>query len=160
MTTIIPCSALRSRCNMGPLTAGLMTMGLVLGSVPKGLAAEALTVRVAGLSEPSGHVMISLYDGAEAFEAGDDEALQRERLPVGGDLDVVWNVKGLAPGDYGVALFHDVDDDEVLDTNFVGVPKEPYGFSNDARGRFGPPDYDAITFAFDGSSLAITINAK
>jgi uncharacterized protein (DUF2141 family) len=125
-----------------------------------GLAAEALTVRVEGLAQPSGHVMIALYDRADAYEIGDEQALRRERLPVDDRLEVVWAVDGLASGDYGVALFHDVDDDEVLDTNFVGLPKEPYGFSNNARGRFGPPDYDAITFAFDGAPLTITIQAK
>ena len=145
---------------MGLLAACIITMGMVIGTASKGLAAEALTVRVDGLSEPSGHVMIALYDGAEAFQAGDGKALRREKLPVSAGLNVVWQVDDLMPGEYGIALFHDVDDNEVLDTNFVGLPREPYGFSNDARGSFGPPHYDAITFTFDGSPLAMTIHAK
>lgn len=46
------------------------------------------------------------------------------------------------PGDYGIAAFHDIDRDKKLKTNFVGLPKEPIGFSNDARITFGPPSFE------------------
>ena len=46
------------------------------------------------------------------------------------------------PGSYAVIAFHDINSNEKLDTNMLGIPTEPYGFSNDARGTFGEPDFE------------------
>ena len=53
---------------------------------------------------------------------------------------------GLAPGEYAIAAFHDEDRDGDLNTNLLGMPTEGYGFSNEARGTFGPPGFDAAAF--------------
>lgn len=53
---------------------------------------------------------------------------------------------GLAEGTYAVKAFHDVNDNGKLDTNWMGIPKEPYGFSNDAMGSFGPPSFQQAGF--------------
>jgi uncharacterized protein (DUF2141 family) len=50
---------------------------------------------------------------------------------------------GLKPGRYAVAVYHDENDNGELDTNLLGIPTEGYGFSNDATGFAGPPDFDA-----------------
>ena len=47
----------------------------------------------------------------------------------------------LAPGTYAVKVFHDVNENRKLDTNWIGWPKEPYGFSNDAPVNMGPPPF-------------------
>jgi len=52
----------------------------------------------------------------------------------------------VAPGTYAIKAFHDVDRNGQLDTNFMGIPKEPYGFSNDAMGTFGPPSFEQAAF--------------
>ena len=44
-----------------------------------------------------------------------------------------------------------------LDTNLLGVPQEPYGFSRDATGGMGPPDFNDAAFAVDGDATRITI---
>ena len=55
---------------------------------------------------------------------------------------MTFRFEGLKAGRYAVAMYHDVDGDESLDTNMLGIPREPYGFSNNAVGRFGPPSFD------------------
>lgn len=45
-------------------------------------------------------------------------------------------------GDYGIAVFQDVDRNKQLKKNFLGLPQEPMGFSNDAPTRFGPPSFE------------------
>ncbi len=52
----------------------------------------------------------------------------------------------VAPGTYAIKAFHDVDRNGKLDTNLMGIPKEPYGFSNDAMGTFGPPSFEQAAF--------------
>lgn len=54
-------------------------------------------------------------------------------------------------GTYAIAVFQDMNGNGQLDTNWMGVPSEPYGFSKDARGSFGPPGFDQASIIFDGS---------
>lgn len=65
-----------------------------------------------------------------------------------------------APGTYAVKVFHDVNDNGVLDTNWMGIPKEPYGFSNDAMGTFGPPSFQQASFKVGVGTNAVRIRMK
>lgn len=58
---------------------------------------------------------------------------------------------------YVITILHDLNSNDELDTNKIGIPKEPLGFSNGARILFGPPDYDDAEFAFDGADTTIAI---
>ena len=49
-------------------------------------------------------------------------------------------------GDYAVTIFHDKNSDGKLNTNFVGIPKEPFGFSNNPMILFGPPSFEKCLF--------------
>ena len=66
----------------------------------------------------------------------------------------------LEEGEYGIKLFHDVNSDGKLNTGMFGIPNEPYGFSNNAPVRFGPPSWSAAKFAIQGESATQTINLK
>ncbi|MFN3951037.1 MAG: DUF2141 domain-containing protein [Thermaurantimonas sp.] len=56
----------------------------------------------------------------------------------------------LSSGSYSVEAFHDQNNNGKLDTNPFGIPKEPYGFSNNVRGNFGPPDFELTLFQVSG----------
>jgi len=61
-------------------------------------------------------------------------------------------------GEYGVVAFQDIDKNKDLKTNFVGFPKEPIGFSNDAKIKFGPPNFDDAKVKVEaGKTLTLTI---
>ena len=60
---------------------------------------------------------------------------------------------GLAAGRYVIKSFADENGNEKLDTNLVGLPTERYGFSNDAKGRMGPPSFDAAAVKVDADSI-------
>lgn len=61
-------------------------------------------------------------------------------------------------GEYGVVAFQDIDKNKDLKTNFVGLPKEPIGFSNGAKIKFGPPDFDDAKVKVEaGKTLILTI---
>ena len=49
-------------------------------------------------------------------------------------------------GIYAIGLYIDANKNKKLDTNFLGIPKEQFGFSNDARGVLGPPDFESASF--------------
>lgn len=91
-----------------------------------------------------GRIAVAVYRDAEAFRRGEGPVASR-MIPRTGPVTSV-TIAGLAPGRYAVAAFHDTDGNGDLTLWPIGLPREAYGFSNDARGRFGPPPFDQAAF--------------
>ncbi|WP_396594711.1 DUF2141 domain-containing protein [Brevundimonas sp. R86498] len=91
--------------------------------------------------EPGGSIAVAVYRDADSFRRGEGPVASRI-VPRTGPVTAVV-LTGLAPGRYAVAAFHDTDGNGDLTLWPFGLPKEAYGFSNDARGRFGPPTFEA-----------------
>ena len=64
----------------------------------------------------------------------------------------------MPPGTYAMAVVHDENMNGKLDTNSAGIPKEGYGFSNNAKASMGAPSFDAASFPYDGMNLNLTIS--
>lgn len=64
----------------------------------------------------------------------------------------------IPPGKYALAVIHDENMDGKLGTNWLGVPTEGYGFSNDAKAFLGAPSFDAASFPYDGRKLDLSIS--
>ena len=65
-----------------------------------------------------------------------------------------------APDTIPYSVFLDRNGNEVLDTNLLGIPKEPYGFSRNARGTMGPPGFTEAAIEHDGKDQKISIELK
>ena len=64
---------------------------------------------------------------------------------------ISFEIANIKTGVYSVSLFHDENNNGVLDTKgLFGIPSEPYGFSNNPRTTFGPPSFENCTFLIDG----------
>lgn len=63
-------------------------------------------------------------------------------------------------GMYAVSAYRDTNGNGILDRGGAGVPLEPYGFSNDARGRMGPPAFDAAAVNIGADNQSIVINLR
>ncbi len=73
----------------------------------------------------------------------------------------MFDFTGLPTGNYAIAILHDENDDMKMNTNFLGLPKEGYGFSNNVMGAFGPPGYNKANFNYTaGTATAISIKAR
>lgn len=106
-----------------------------------------LVIKVENVGSQEGKVRIALYDSEDKFL---DEQMK------GGAVDasvgsVFHKFTNLRPGTYAISLFHDEDGDGKLNSNFMGIPSEPYAFSNNAKGMFGPPDFDKCKFEMTGT---------
>lgn len=115
-----------------------------------------LVVQVVGLDSDDGPVRIALNDERNY---DNDGTVRDAALPIS-DATARWVVDSLSYGTYAIRLYHDENDNGELDTNLFGAPQEAYGFSNDARGRFGPPDFEEAAFSLDSDSLSITVRAQ
>jgi len=121
-------------------------------------AAVDLTVRVVGAASEGGWIAVAVYGSPESF-ADRRDPVAAARLAVAGGA-ALWRSPRLPPGRYAVAAYHDADGDGELDRSVVGVPTEPYGFSNDARGRFGPPAFDDAVVELGGGATELEINLR
>ncbi|MEM6785204.1 MAG: DUF2141 domain-containing protein [Bacteroidota bacterium] len=130
----------------------LLATPVLLGTLPQ---QEVGTVRVVltGMENDDGAVRIALFDSEATFT---NTAVRATVLPVV-DGRAVWVLDSLAVGDYAVAAFHDENDDGTMDQGLFGIPSEAYGFSNGARGRFGPPTWEDARFEFDGTTRAVEV---
>jgi len=70
---------------------------------------------------------------------------------------VKWEVKNIPFGEYAIKVFHDEDSDDKIDTNFIGIPTESYGFSNNVKGFFGLPGFEKAKFHFNKQDMQIEI---
>lgn len=117
-----------------------------------------LTVNLKGLKADKGMVDVALYNDAEAYPTKPDRALAKLRAPIANGSAVV-EFKNLAAGTYAVAAYHDVNNNGKMDANFIGIPKEPTGASNDAKGRMGPPAFKDAQFSLSADK-SITISMQ
>ena len=103
-------------------------------------AQNSLIVEVR-LSGPSsgGTLRMALCPTSGAYDT-EQGCLTRVVRVVGSTAEITY--EGLEEGRYAIKTFHDVNDNGELDTNWIGIPLEPYGFSNDAMGTFGPPSFE------------------
>jgi uncharacterized protein (DUF2141 family) len=123
---------------------------LVMALVCRAAVAEdmpgILIVEITGLKDASGDVYIAVFNSDATFLG--DEVVQANKVVIADALDgdVVRTELQLPLGEYAFSAFHDQDGDGELDTNFVGMPKEPIATSNNAVGKFGPPKYEDAVF--------------
>ncbi|MDX9719466.1 MAG: DUF2141 domain-containing protein [Myxococcota bacterium] len=116
----------------------------------------SLTVSVSGFENANGVARIVVYDAQGSFPRpkGSARASSVERIE---DGQVQASFAELPLGDYVVLVLHDANDNDELDTNFLGMPQEGYGISKNRFTSVGAPDYEegAFTLPPEGSSLAI-----
>lgn len=104
-----------------------------------------LTVTITNLKEDTGVVRLAIYDKSSAFPDKADQAYDKAIAEIkNGKATIVF--KNVKPGKYAISAFHDANNDGIINKNAFGIPKEGYGFSNDAMGSFGPPSFSAASF--------------
>ena len=134
----------------------LITVVLTIVAVSTGFAQSGkIIVDVSGIEKIEGQLALGLYNNAKDFP-------QQNKAYMGVFLEItsknLQNVFADIPkGEYALAIFHDINCNKKLDKNFLGIPKEDYAFSNNAKGSFGPPDFAAAKFSLDST---ITIEIK
>lgn len=138
-------------------TSSFIRIAIATCSFAPVLAAAAdLTVIVENVKSAKGAVRVGLFTKAEGFP----KAPARGQIAEATAGSVSFMFKDLQPGNYALSALHDVNDNQKLDTNFVGMPTEPYGFSRDARGIFGPPSFTEASIAVDGKDQRIIVQLK
>jgi uncharacterized protein (DUF2141 family) len=139
------------------LSLSALTLIAALAVAP---AAEAepgkVVLTVTDIAEHKGSLMVAVYADEAGYDT--DKAVTAIMIPVTG-ATATHTFENVAPGKYGIKLFHDVNGNGKMDTNPFGAPIEPYAFSNNAKGQFGPAKWaDAVVeIGADGAAHTIAL---
>jgi uncharacterized protein (DUF2141 family) len=126
--------------------------------IPEIMLAANLTCLIKGLEHLEGSLNIAFYSSADTFlKDGKQIASCRNSQPLNKDSRLICP---LPAGAYAAAVYHDENSNGKMDTNFLGIPKEGYGFSNNAHGSFGPPKYEDAAFTMGESDQETSILLK
>jgi uncharacterized protein (DUF2141 family) len=140
---------------------GRVSICLALGAlVPPTASADdaGIAVEVEGLRSDLGSVRVALYPSEHGWvERGYEVATCTAEVHHRQARCVLPDVE---PGTYAIALLHDEDDDGALDRDFLGLPREGFGFSNDAATSFGPPSFHDASFRHDAGLTELVVHAR
>jgi uncharacterized protein (DUF2141 family) len=115
-----------------------------------------LEITVKNIKNDKGNVRVGLFKDKETFlkKAAYGKVVKAQK----NELTVVFD--NLPPGKYGVSVIHDENENGELDSNMIGMPKEGFGFANDAMGTFGPPGFEKASITVETQKVSATITVK
>ncbi|MDO9182799.1 MAG: DUF2141 domain-containing protein [Bacteriovorax sp.] len=118
---------------------------------------QDLKMIVTGLDSNEGQIKFDLDNADDTFKPSENgkPAFNKGRSPIT-EKRVEYIFKGIPCGEYGIKLYHDANMNQTLDKNFIGVPKEQYGFSN-CKNCLLPPSWQKAKFIVDKNHSEITI---
>ena len=128
----------------------LLTLGLLMTTLSMPVVkAETLTVTIENVNASEGLLMLQIMAGQKEFNGEVSAMTSIAQQAIAGEVS--FTISHLPAGDYGIRIMHDINGNSKLDSNLVGMPTEPWGFSNNAAGNFGPPKWDDVKFTLSGS---------
>ncbi len=121
-------------------------------------AGEPITVTISNVRAAKGDLLVGLYDSKRNFAKRPLRQSPKIRLTSSGTVRAT--IPNVPPGTYAIVVLHDVNKNGKLDKSPVGMPKEPFGFSNNPPIPRGMPAYSACTFTMGTSPKKMSIRLK
>ena len=114
--------------------------------------AAGIKVEVTGFRNENGKLGCSLFKGPEGFPRDGSKVFRHMWAPIQGGRGECF-FAGVPAGDYAVSVFHDENNNGKFDMNWMGMPLEGYGFSNNVKPILKAPSFDDCEFHYDGTSI-------
>lgn len=133
----------------------LFLIALIGGLSVSSLAQSKLQVTVKGIKGTNGNVRVGLFNQEEKFLKS---AWKGQVVKASETITVFF--ENIPNGVYALSVIHDENQNEKLDSNLIGIPKEGFGFSNNVMGSFGPPGFDKASFEVNNEDKKLTIDLK
>ena len=149
---------------MRPALQIVALLASLVASVPAAPAEEApcpgIRVRILDIRNSAGTVACALFESPGGFPVEFLHSATNVVIMKVRRSQARCDFADIPPGNYAIAVVHDENMNGKLDTGLMGVPKEGYGFSNDARALFGAPTFAAAAMKYDGRNLELTIKMR
>lgn len=139
------------------LLLGSLALGASMPAHPAAGATETVTVVVTALASTNSVVKLNFYNAPEKFLKDGQMAIRMVVRPDGkSTLSIPVE---LAPGEWAVALSQDLNNNDKLDKNFLGIPTEPFAFSNNVKPRLSAPSFQECKFTVSGPGQVVNITS-
>ena len=148
--------SMRIRCVL--LSAVLVLTNFPVFTFGQSSSCTGIHVTVLNIRNSAGNVSCALFESSDGFPI---EFLRYATNLMSikiRDKQARFDFLDLPPGTYALAVIHDENMDGKIDTNWLGIPKEGYGFSNDAKAIFSAPSFSSASFFYDGRDMNLTIS--
>lgn len=151
----------KSNNQKSALTSTAMLAVLAFTNLPAIVFAQpsypGIYVDIPNIENSTGTVACALFESPEGFPAEFLHSATHIMMMQIRDTKARCSFLDIPPGTYALAVIHDENKDGKLNTNFLGIPTEGYGFSSGAEAGMSAPSFEAASFSYDGQNLDLTI---
>jgi len=120
---------------------------------------QPLLLEVENVAEAKGHIWFGVYDSKESFLNEEKAvAIFGEKVTKAGNIQIIFDK--IPFGTYAIAVFHDVNNNGTLDQTLVGIPKEPYAFSDKLKSKWRAPIFDDVKFSFSQANQKLKMRLE
>lgn len=117
-----------------------------------------IKVEFTEIRNKKGFIWVSLYKSSEGFPKNGKVAMRKGKIILKENNSISFT--DLPFGEYAIAVLHDENENEKMDFNFLGIPQEGFGFSNNAKVTFGPPSFEEAKFNLNSTLLELKIKLR
>ena len=134
-------------------------LSLYLSFIPIIEKGSDLRVTIEKTDSDRGKILVLVFDQEDGFPDQVEKAFRKFAIaPENGKAEL--ELPNLQPGKYAFTVLHDEDNNEVMNTSFLGLPTEKYGFSNNPKIYFSPPSFEKAAIRLGKESAAIVITLR
>lgn len=110
---------------------------------------QDLKIKISEMKTQKGQILYILFKDGAGFPDSPSRSIRQGRVSVA-EARAGFVLSGLEAGEYALSVIHDENSNNKLDTNFLGIPQEGFGFSNNPTISFGAPNFGECQFSLDG----------
>ena len=129
---------------------------IFMTTAPSNVEKATLEVTIDNVKSNKGVILVALFNEEDGFPGEPDNAFRSEKVAAHTKETRIL-FENIPQGTYAIAVFHDENDNGVLDKNMLGVPTEGYGSSNNQKKLFRAPNFDECKFKVGKSQVTQTI---
>ncbi|TXK74045.1 DUF2141 domain-containing protein [Mesonia sp. HuA40] len=108
---------------------------------------EQLVLSIDNITKIKGTIEVGVFNKSDGF-LEKNTAIKNYSIPVNNHT-LIYTIKDLPEGDYAISMYQDINEDKKCNLNFIGVPKEPYAFSNNVKPKFSAPNFEECKFRLE-----------
>lgn len=120
------------------------------------IAKNIVNIKITNIKSNQGELHIGFYKKNQNFPVHEAEHFKKIIKPKIGSVNI--RIDDLPNGEYSIAMIHDINSNNHLDTNFFGIPKEPFAFSKNFKPMLSAPDFDDCKFNLNNETKNFTID--
>lgn len=132
---------------------------LTANAEDKGVHSGTIHVEVSGFRNSSGEARVNLYNSKVGFPSQPQKAFKSLTSRIENNEAMV-DFKEIPVGEYAIAVLHDENGNKKMDFNWLMIPKEGIGASNNPKMFLGPPGFDDARFRLDSEGITVKIDVR